>query len=131
MKSPSYNPVLISQLMQDYRENINKRYYEQMGFLEKSVNNIKTVYNNIYENVNSKLHTSYTHEDLDNEKDITNKKIKEYGIFLGNLVTNVIVDSVDNYNSVKESTYNLPCKNYVYGKKPHSDKEGARNCKSK
>ena len=108
MESTAYNPVLISQLMQDYRENINKRYYEQMGFLEKSVNNIKTIYNNIYENVNSKLHTSYKHEDLDKEKNLnsTEFKIKEYGIFLGNLVTNVIVDSVDNYNSVKESTYN-------------------------
>lgn len=57
MESTAYNPVLISQLMQEYRENIKKRYYEQMGFLEKSVNNIKTVYNDIYENVNSKLHT--------------------------------------------------------------------------
>ena len=27
-------------------------------------------------------------------------------MFLGNLVTNVIVDGVDNYNTVKELTYN-------------------------
>tara|TARA_B100000424_G_C22716918_1_gene389726 strand:- start:47 stop:394 length:348 start_codon:yes stop_codon:yes gene_type:complete len=108
METNKYSPVLISQLMQDYRENIKKKYENKKGLLEKSVNNIKTVYNNIYENVNSKLHTSYTHEDLDKEKNLnsTEFKIKEYGIFLGNLVTNVIVDSVDNYNSVKELTYN-------------------------
>tara|TARA_B100002019_G_C21058005_1_gene492652 strand:+ start:37 stop:378 length:342 start_codon:yes stop_codon:yes gene_type:complete len=112
MESNQYSPVLISQLMQEYRENIKKRYYEQMGFLEKSVNNIKNIYNDVYNNISNKINTPYTYENLDNEKDVNNKKIKEYGIIIGNFVTNIIVDSVDNYNIIRKATYN-----YIYPSK--------------
>lgn len=106
MESEKHNPILISELMKQYRENIKKKYYEKMGFFEKSINNVKDIYNNIYNNISNKIQIPYTHEDLNSEKNTTNKQIKEYGMFLGNLVTNVIVDGVDNYNTVKELTYN-------------------------
>lgn len=112
MEPNQYSPVLISQLMQDYRENIKKRYYEQMGFLEKSVNNIKNIYSDVYDNITNKMNTPYTYENLDNEKDTINRRIKEYGIFIGNFITNIIVDSVDSYDIVRKTTYN-----YIYPSK--------------
>jgi len=102
MKSAKYHPILISQLMQEYNESIIEKNENKLGFIDKSINNIKTVYNNIYKNINVKLYTSYTHKDLYKEKHLTfiEFKIKEYGICLGNLITNLIVDSVDNYNNL-------------------------------
>uniref|UniRef100_A0A6C0AXM5 Uncharacterized protein n=1 Tax=viral metagenome TaxID=1070528 RepID=A0A6C0AXM5_9ZZZZ len=102
MESQKYNPVLISQLVHEYNENINKKYKNKIGFIENSINNIKTTYNNIHENIYIKLHKSYTYNDLDNEKNLTYTefKIKESGIILGNLITNIIVECVDKYHNL-------------------------------
>ena len=107
MESEKHNPILISELMKQYRENIKKKYYEKMGFFEKSINNVKDIYNNIYNNISNKIQIPYTHEDLNSEKNTTNKKIKEYGIFLGNFITNIVVDSVDTYNSYCSNNYEV------------------------
>lgn len=102
MESQKYNPVLISQLVHEYNENINKKYKNKIGFIENSINNIKTTYNNIHENIYIKLHKSYTYNDLDNEKNLTYTefKIKESGIILGNLITTIIVECVDKYHNL-------------------------------
>ena len=102
MESQKYNPVLISQLLHEYNENINKKYKNKIGFIENSINNIKTTYNNIHENIYIKLHKSYTYNDLDKEKNLTYTefKIKESGIILGNLITTIIVECVDKYHNL-------------------------------
>ena len=86
MESTKYSLVLISELIQQYRENIKNKYQEQKGYVEQSINNVKgiytNIYNNIYENITNKIQIPYTHEDLNSEKNTTNKKIKEYGMFL-------------------------------------------------
>jgi hypothetical protein len=101
METNKYSPVLISRLIHEYRENIKKRYENQIESIGNSINNIKNKYNNITEDIYTKLNKSYTYNDLNKEKNLTHTefKIKESGIFLGNLVTNIIVECVDRYHN--------------------------------
>jgi len=58
MGSDKYKPVLVSQIMQKYR---NKRREEKKGFVEKSVDNIKY----IYKNITKKIRTIISNETED------------------------------------------------------------------
>lgn len=104
--------------MDKYRENIKKNYEEKKIFLGEMITNVKTkalnMYDNIYNNISNKMKVSYTHDDLNKKEDMSmyEKNMKEYGIFLGNLVTNIIVDSVDGLYFIKDTTFN-----YIHPKK--------------
>lgn len=58
MGSDKYKPVLVSELMQQYRK---RRREEKKGFVEKSVDNIKY----IYENITNKIRNIVSNETED------------------------------------------------------------------
>ncbi len=111
--STESSPILVSQLAQYYREQLNNRFNLEEK-VKGSVNTISTTYSSVVDNVNMKMQVPYTYEDLNAKEDMNpyEKKVKEYGMFLGNLVTNIVVDGVDSFKIIKEKTYN-----YLYPSK--------------
>lgn len=113
MESTTYNPVVISTLIQEYSENINTKFTEKKEVIEKTINNAKGNVTYVLDEINNKMKIPYTYEDLNaKEMDPYERRVKEYGIFIGNLLTNIVVDSVDNIKLVKDKTYN-----YLYPSK--------------
>lgn len=104
-----YKPILISELVKQYKEDIEKK----RGFFEKIVSNTKTnivnSYDNILQNINNKMNKTYTQEDLILKENMNpyEMKIKEYGIFLGNFITNSVIDGVDGVILLKDNTINF------------------------
>lgn len=113
MESDKSQSMKISHFGEYFKIQLRDGYYEgknKFGMILTNINtNLYSVYTNVYDNLNNKLQIPYTYEDLNNKDDMGSyeKKIKEYGILFGNFVTNIVVDSVDNFKIVKNKTLML------------------------
>lgn len=101
-------PVFNTEYFKSYYNGFQNKYQDINTNISTIIMDYKTKYNTTYNNskeyVSKIFNTSHSLNEVKKDNTINNeeKNVKIVGIYLGNMVTNVLFDSINFYKNIKE-----------------------------